>query len=63
MKHLMNPTSSIVLVLAGMALMIMGIQATGFSVTAKPTNEAICMLIAGAAVIGLVGTLRRFKPG
>jgi len=63
MKHLMNSTSSILLVLGGMALMIMGIQATGFSITAKPPAEAICMLIAGAAVIGLVGTLRRFIPG
>ena len=63
MKYLMNPTSSILLVLGGMALMIMGIQASSFSITAKPTNEALCMLIAGAAVIALVGTLRRFKPG
>jgi hypothetical protein len=66
----MNSTSSIVLVLGGVVLMILGIQATGFFVTdlsrfltAKPTNEAVCMLLAGAAVIGLVGTLRRLKPG
>ena len=66
----MNTTSSLLLLLGGVVLMILGIQATGILLTgfstlftATPTDEAICMLLGGAAVIGLVGTLRRLKPG
>ena len=68
----MNKMVSIVLLVGGVVLIIMGVQATNsFSsdvsrfFTGSPTDKAIWMLIGGivAAVIGLVGTLRGSKAG
>ena len=66
----MNKLASIVLLVGGIVLMIIGINATNsFSsdvskfFTGSPTDKAIWMLIGGAvaAVIGLVGILRTGK--
>lgn len=66
----MNKIVSIVLLIGGVVLMIIGINATNsFSsdvsrfFTGSPTDKAIWMLIGGvaAAVIGLIGTLRGTK--
>jgi hypothetical protein len=66
----MNKIVSIVLLVGGVLLMILGVQATnsfGSDVsrffTGSPTDKAIWMLIGGIilAVIGLVGTLRSSK--
>jgi hypothetical protein len=63
----MNKMVSIVLLVGGVVLMIMGIQATNsFSsdlsrfFTGSPTDKAIWMLIGGvvACVIGLFGVMR-----
>jgi hypothetical protein len=68
----MNKIISIVLLVGGLVLMIVGINATNsFSsdvsrfFTGSPTDKAIWMLIGGifAAVVGLVGTLRGSKAG
>jgi drug/metabolite transporter (DMT)-like permease len=69
---IMNKIISIVLLVGGVVLIILGVQATNsFSsdvsrfFTGSPTDKAIWMLIGGiiAAVIGLVGTLRGSKQG
>ena len=61
---------SLALLIGGVALMIIGINATNFFgsdvsrfFTSSPTDKAIWMLIGGiiAAVIGLVSTLRSWK--
>jgi hypothetical protein len=66
----MNKLASIVLLVGGIVLMIVGINATnsfGSDVsrffTGSPTDKAIWMLIGGAvaAVVGLVGMLRTGK--
>ena len=66
----MNKLVSIVLIVGGIVLMIIGINATnsfGSDVsrffTGSPTDKAIWMLLGGtvAAVIGLVGLLRTRK--
>jgi len=66
----MNKTMSILLLVCGGVLIILGINATNsFSsdvsrfFTGSPTDKAIWMLIGGviAGVIGLVGTLRGSK--
>ena len=66
----MNKIVSIVLLVGGVLLMILGVQATNsFNsdvsrfFTGSPTDKAIWMLIGGIilAVIGLVGTLRSSK--
>ena len=66
----MNKLASIVLLVGGIVLMIIGINATNsFSsdvskfFTGSPTDKAIWMLIGGAvaAVVGLVGMLRTGK--
>jgi hypothetical protein len=66
----MNKLVSIVLLVGGIVLMIIGINATnsfGSDVsrffTGSPTDKAIWMLLGGtvAAVIGLVGLLRTRK--
>jgi hypothetical protein len=66
----MNKMVSIVLLVGGVVLIIMGIQATNsFSsdlsrfFTGSPTDKAIWMLIGGgvASVIGLVGVMRGTK--
>jgi hypothetical protein len=66
----MNRIISLALLLGGVVLMIIGINATNsFSsdvsrfFTGSPTDKAIWMLIGGivAVVIGLVGTLRGSK--
>ena len=63
----MNKMVSIVLLIGGVVLMIMGVQATNsFSsdlsrfFTGSPTDKAIWMLIGGivAGVIGLLGLTR-----
>jgi hypothetical protein len=63
----MNKIIFIALLVGGVVLMILGVQATNsFSsdvskfFTGSPTDKAIWMLIGGivAAVIGLAGTLR-----
>ena len=68
----MNKIISIVLLVGGLIIMIVGINATNsFSsdvsrfFTGSPTDKAIWMLIGGifAAVVGLVGTLRGSKAG
>ena len=67
----MNKTISLALLIGGVVLMIIGINATNsFSsdvsrfFTGSPTDKAVWMLIGGiiASVIGLVGTLRGSKP-
>ena len=66
----MNRIISLALLVGGVVLMIIGINATNsFSsdvsrfFTGSPTDKAVWMLIGGlvAAVIGLVGTLRGSK--
>ena len=66
----MNRIFSLALLIGGVVLMIIGINATNsFSsdvsrfFTGSPTDKAVWMLIGGivAAVIGLVGTLRGSK--
>lgn len=66
----MNKLVSIVLLVGGIVLMIVGINATNsFSsdvsrfFTGSPTDKAVWMLLGGAvaAVIGLVGLLRMRK--
>ena len=66
----MNKIISLALLVGGVALMIIGINATNsFSsdvskfFTGSPTDKAIWMLIGGivATVIGLMGTLRGSK--
>ena len=66
----MNKLVSLVLLAGGIALMIVGINATnsfGSDVsrffTGSPTDKAIWMLIGGtvAAIVGLVGLLRTRK--
>ena len=66
----MNRIFSLALLIGGIVLMIIGINATNsFSsdvsrfFTGSPTDKAVWMLIGGivAAVIGLVGTLRGSK--
>ena len=68
----MNKIISIALLVGGVVLMILGVQATNsFSsdvsrfFTGSPTDKAIWMLIGGiiAAIIGLTGTLRGSKQG
>jgi uncharacterized membrane protein YidH (DUF202 family) len=66
----MNKIVSLALLIGGVVLMIIGINATNsFSsdvsrfFTGSPTNKAVWMLIGGivAAVIGLMGMLRSSK--
>jgi uncharacterized membrane protein YidH (DUF202 family) len=66
----MNKIVSLALLIGGIVLMIIGINAmNSFSsdvsrfFTSSPTNKAVWMLIGGivAAVIGLMGTLRSSK--
>lgn len=66
----MNRTVSLALLVGGVILMIIGINATNsFSsdvsrfFTGSPTDKAVWLLIGGsvAAVIGLVSTLRGWK--
>jgi hypothetical protein len=66
----MNKIVSLALLIGGVVLMVIGINATNsFSsdvsrfFSGSPTNKAIWMLIGGtvAAVIGLVSTLRSWK--
>lgn len=66
----MNKIVSLALLVGGIVLMIVGINATNsFSsdvsrfFTGSPTDKAVWMLIGGivAAVIGLAGTLRGSK--
>ena len=66
----MNKIIFIALLVGGVVLIILGVQATNsFSsdvsrfFTGSPTNKAIWMLIGGivAGVIGLIGVLRRAK--
>jgi len=66
----MNKIISLALLIGGVVLLIIGINATNsFSsdvsrfFTGSPTNKAVWMLIGGivAAVIGLMGTLRSSK--
>ncbi len=66
----MNKIVSVVLLVGGVLLMILGVQATNSLnsdvsrfFTGSPTDKAIWMLIGGIilAVIGLVGTLRSTK--
>jgi hypothetical protein len=66
----MNKIISLALLIGGVVLMIIGINATNsFSsdvsrfFTGSPTDKAVWMLIGGivAVVIGLVGTLRSSK--
>ena len=68
----MNKIVSLALLVGGVVLMIIGINATNsFSsdvsrfFTGSPTDKAIWMLIGGiiAALIGLTGTLRSSKHG
>ena len=68
----MNKIVFILLLVGGVMLIILGVQATNsFSsdvsrfFTGSPTNKAVWMLIGGiiAAVIGLAGTLRHSKQG
>jgi hypothetical protein len=67
----MNKIVSLALLVGGVALIIIGINATNsFSsdvsrfFTGSPTDKAIWMLIGGivATVIGLMGMLRGSKP-
>ena len=66
----MNKIVSLALLIGGIALMVIGINATNsFSsdvsrfFTGSPTDKAVWMLIGGivAAVIGLVSTWRSWK--
>lgn len=68
----MNKLVSLALLVGGVVLIILGINATNsFSsdvsrfFTGSPTDKAIWMLIGGivAAIIGLTGTLRSSKQG
>jgi Protein of unknown function (DUF3185) len=68
----MNKMFAIVLLVGGVVLMILGVQATNsFSsdvsrfFTGSPTDKAIWMIIGGlvAAVMGLAMTLRSSKQG
>ena len=68
----MNKIVSLALLVGGVALIIIGINAmNSFSsdvsrfFTGSPTDKAIWMLIGGivAAVIGLFGTLRGWRQG
>jgi hypothetical protein len=63
----MNKTISIVILIAGIALLVFGISATdSFSsdlsrlFTGSPTNKAIWLLISGAVIsaVGAIGLLR-----
>lgn len=71
-KGTMNKVVSIALLVGGVALMILGFQATkSFSsdvsrfFTGSPTDKAVWMLIGGlvAAVVGLTMTLRSSRRG
>ena len=66
----MNKLIFIALLVGGVVLVILGVQATNsFSsdvsrfFTGSPTNKAIWMLIGGilAGIIGLIGVMRRSK--
>jgi drug/metabolite transporter (DMT)-like permease len=66
----MNKIIFIALLVGGVVLMILGVQATNsFSsdvsrfFTGSPTNKAVWMLIGGivAGIIGLIGVMRRSK--
>ena len=68
----MNKLISLALLVGGVLLMIVGINATNsFSsdvsrfFTGSPTDKAVWMLIGGilATVVGLAGTLRGSKSG
>jgi len=68
----MNKTISLALLVGGIVLIVVGINATNsFSsdvsrfFTGSPADKAVWMLIGGilAAVIGLAGTLRGSKTG
>jgi len=68
----MNKIISLALLVGGVALMIVGVNATnsfGSDVsrffTGSPTDKAVWMLIGGilATVVGLAGTLRGSKSG
>jgi len=68
----MNKIVSLALLVGGVVLMLIGINATNsFSsdvsrfFTGSPTDKAVWMLIGGivAAIIGLTGTLRSSKQG
>ena len=68
----MNKIVSLALLVGGVVLIVMGINATNsFSsdvsrfFTGSPTDKAVWMLIAGcvAAVLGLAGTFRGAKAG
>ena len=68
----MNKLISIALLVGGIVLIVVGINATNsFNsdvsrfFTGNPTDKAIWMLIGGivAAVVGLAGTLRGSKQG
>ena len=68
----MNKSISVALLVGGVVLIIVGINATNsFSsdvsrfFTGSPTDKAIWILIGGivAAVVGLAGTLRGSKQG
>jgi hypothetical protein len=70
LKDIMNKTLSLALLVGGIVLVIIGINATNsFSsdvsrfFTGSPTDKAVWMLIGGvvAAVIGLVSTMRCWK--
>jgi hypothetical protein len=68
----MNKIVSLALLVGGVVLIVMGINATNsFSsgvsrfFTGSPTDKAVWMLIGGivAAIIGLFGVMRGSKPG
>ena len=68
----MNKIVSLTLLVGGVVLIIIGVNATNsFSsdvsrfFTGSPTDKAVWMLIGGAiaAIIGLTGALRASKPG
>ena len=68
----MNKIVSLALLIGGVVLIIIGVQATdSFSsdvsrfFTGSPTNKAVWMLIGGivAAIVGLTMTLRSSKQG
>lgn len=68
----MNKTVSLALLVGGVVLIIIGINATNsFSsdvsrfFTGSPTDKAVWMLIGGiiAVIVGLTGTLRGSKSG
>jgi len=67
----MNKIVSLILLVGGVVLIVIGINATnsfGSDVsrffTGSPTDKAVWTLIGGivAAIIGLIGTLRTSKP-